>query len=84
MNNQRLLNESSRVFLFFFLKQRSNVVTFVSKGGDVMTRINSIVDYYKTSLKDGKHSISTVQECLNRLKTYQEKKKFLAIIEKES
>lgn len=40
-------------------------------------------DYFTHSINNGKHKDHITQECLYRLKTYQEKEQFLSFIEKQ-
>ncbi|MDU9693655.1 hypothetical protein WKH56_10310 [Priestia sp. SB1] len=42
-----------------------------------MKRLHFMKDYYINSINKGKCKDNTIQECLFRLKTFQEKEKFL-------
>ncbi|MGF7535745.1 hypothetical protein AAGG74_18990 [Bacillus mexicanus] len=48
-----------------------------------MNRLNSIQNYFTHSIKNGKGKENTIQECLNRLKTYQEKDRFIRFVEQK-
>lgn len=53
-------------------------------GGLLMKRLHYMKDYFTHSINNGKCKDNTVQECLNRLKTYQEKEQFLKFVEKKN
>ncbi|MCK2000148.1 hypothetical protein MZM54_01955 [[Brevibacterium] frigoritolerans] len=46
-----------------------------------MKRLIFIKSYFTHSIRSGRGEENTVQECLYRLKTYQEKEQFLKFIE---
>lgn len=48
-----------------------------------MKRLHSIQNYFNNSMKNGKGKEPAMQECLNRLKTYQEKDLFIRFVEQK-
>ncbi|WP_456363922.1 hypothetical protein [Priestia aryabhattai] len=49
-----------------------------------MKRLHFMKNYFIQSINNGKCKDNTIQECLNRLKTFQEKEKFLKFADKQN